>query len=106
MLGFIVGALAGMFAGSWVYWRVRGTGSPSTHPEWLAATAAGLVAALVASAIFIRLQVHIWLGGAGTSWAPSLFLGVCSGLFQGVLFRGRPLGQRLPPPTRPPDQAG
>ncbi len=101
MLGFIVGALAGMFAGSWVYWRVRGTSSPPTRPEWLAATAGGLVAALVASVIYIRFQVHIWLGGVGTSPGASLFLGFCSGLMQGVLFRGRPLARRVRKPTPP-----
>jgi len=94
MFGFIVGTIAGQLAGSWTYWRVRGTGPTPTHPEWWSATAAGLVAAVAAAVLYLALNVHIWLGGVGSSRGLSLFLALCMGICQAVLFRGRPLRPR------------
>jgi hypothetical protein len=103
--GFVLGTIAGQFAGAWAYWRIRGTSpAPSDHEsseaaanrEFDAAWAAGLVTTVVASAIYIPFGVHTWIGGNGTSWGMSVFLGLCAGVCQGMLFRGRPL--RPPPP--------
>jgi len=95
MIGFIVGTIAAQLAGSWLYWQVRGADPQRRRPEWLAATAAGTLAAVVATAIYVPLRVHTWVGGSGTSWAASIFLGLCMGIVQAVLFRGRPLGPRV-----------
>ena len=97
--GFIIGSVAGQFAGSWAYWRALGGRPSATRSEWVAATVAGLVATVVASVIYIPLGVQSWLLGEGASWGVSVFLAVCMGLCQGVLFRGRPL--RRPPATPP-----
>ncbi len=97
MLGFILGTLAAQLTGSWLYWRVRAATSARPRSELTAATAAGLLAAAVASAIYLPLDVHTWIGGPGTSWGASVFLGICMGIIQGVLFRGRPFG---PPDNR------
>jgi hypothetical protein len=94
MGGFIVGTIAGQFLGSWAYWQVRGHSAAHGVSEWLAATAAGVVATVVASAIYIPLGVHTWLGGEGTPWGAAVFMGVCVGICQGVLFRGSPLRPR------------
>ena len=103
--GFIIGTLAGQLSGAWVYWRIRGnTPEPSTR-EFDAAWAAGLVTTVVASAVYIQLGVHTWVGGAGTSWGMSVFLGICAGICQGILFRGRPLRPRPRRPTPSRDRA-
>ena len=96
MAGFIIGTVAGQFSGAWAYWRIRGKSAASPDREFDAAWAGGLVATVVASAIYVPLGVHIWIGGSGTSWGASVFLGVCMGLAQGMLFRGRPLRPRPP----------
>ena len=98
LAGFIFGSLAGLFSGAWVYGHV-GDDSPVTVKHQLrAAAAAGLVTTVIASAIYIPLRVHIWVGGDGTSWGASVFLALCMGICQGILFRGRPLSHR---PSRP-----
>jgi hypothetical protein len=98
MAGFIIGTVAGQFSGAWVYWQVRGNPAGAVA-RWIdEAMAAGLVTTIVASAIYIPLGVHTWLGGDGASWGESVFLGLCMGICQGLLFRGRPLR----PPTRRP----
>jgi hypothetical protein len=94
--GFVIGSVAGQFSGAWVYWRIRGDTSQSSMREGEAAWAAGLVTVVIASAIYVPLGVHTWVGGDGTHWGMSVFLGLCMGLCQGMLFRGRPL-----PPPRP-----
>ena len=99
--GFIIGTVAGQFAGAWAYWRVRGQRSEPATRETRAAIAAGLVTTLVASAIYVPLGVHAWLGGDGTPWGASVFLGVCMGVCQGVLFRGRPLRAQPPKSALP-----
>jgi hypothetical protein len=91
--GFIIGSVGGQFAGAWVYWQIRGDGP---EREARAAAAAGLVTMVIASAIYIPLRVHTWVGGTDAPWGVSVFLGLCMGLCQGILFRGRPL-----PPPRP-----
>ena len=98
MGGFVVGTIAGQFSGAWAYWKVHGLSSSQTRPEWLAATAAGLVTTLIASTIYIPLGVHTWFGGEGNSWGASVFMGVCMGVCQGVLFRGRPWRSRAAAP--------
>jgi len=97
--GFVLGTLAGQFAGAWVYWRIRGNSLPPANREYGAAMAAGFVTTLVASAIYVPLGVHTWLLGDGASWGLSVFLGLCMGISQGLLFRGRPLGPRPPGST-------
>lgn len=99
--GFVLGTLAGQIAGAWVYWRVRASREPVVH-EFQAATAAGIATTIVASALYIPLRVHTWIGGEGTHWGASVFLGLCMGICQGALFRGRPFGPRSPT-TTPPD---
>ena len=96
MVGFIIGMLGAQFAGSWAYWRVR-----ANRPEWLAASAAGLVATIVGSLIYIPLHVHDWLGGQGSSWGLSIFMALCVGICQGALFKGRPLRPRSARSTLP-----
>jgi hypothetical protein len=63
---FLIGTVAGQIAGAWAYLRVRRTQEP--RRELLAATMAGLVTTGVASAVYIPLGVHEWLGGVGSSW--------------------------------------
>lgn len=91
--GFILGTVAGQFAGAWIYGRIHG-------PELLAASAGGIVTTIVASLIYIPFGVHTWLGGEGTSWGASVFLGFCMGICQVLLFRGPPLRRQPSPPTR------
>ena len=91
MAGFIVGTIVGQFCGAWVYWRVRGNRSGPAMREALAATAAGLVTAAIATAVYVPLDVHTWLGGLGAPWGASAFLAVMMGVCQALLFRGRPL---------------
>ncbi len=91
--GFIVGTLVGQFAGAWVYWRTRNALEGHAGRELWAGTAAGLLTAVVATAIYIPLGAHLWLAGAGAPWTAAAFLGACIGICQGVLFRGRPLGR-------------
>ncbi len=96
--GFIIGTVASQFSGAWVYWRIRGPGAVSPNREYDAAMVAGLVTTVVASAIYILLGVHNWLDGDGASPGLSVFLGLCAGVCQGMLLRGRPL--RPPPKSR------
>ncbi len=87
MIDFVIGTVAGQFAGAWVSWRIR------RRAEWIRRTSAGLVTAVVATGIYLPLRVHTWAGGEGASRALSPFLGVCIGICQGVLWRGRPLAR-------------
>jgi len=92
MFGFIVGSVIAQFAGAWAYHASK---RRLAFTELLAAIAAGLVTTVVASALYIPFHVHDWLAGPGSSWGSSVFLGLCMGVIQGVLLRGRPLGRRL-----------
>ena len=103
MTGFIFGTLVGQFAGSWAYWRARGEDPSAPRSKWLAATIAGVVTSVAASAIYIPSRVHIWIGGEGTSWGASVFIAGCMGICQAVLVRGRPLSAR--PSTTGPNRA-
>jgi hypothetical protein len=91
--GFLLGTAVGQLAGAWLYWRVRASHELIAR-EFQAATAAGITTTVVASALYIPLHVHSWIGGEGTPWAASIFLALCMGICQGALFRGRPLGPR------------
>ena len=93
--GLVIGTVAGQFSGAWVYRRVRGN-SPGPWSEFDAAWAAGLVTTAVASAIYVPLGVHTWALGSDASWGMSVFLALCLGICQGMLFRGRPSGPRAP----------
>jgi hypothetical protein len=90
--GFVIGTFAGHISGRWVYRQVRTEGAGSNMHETRAAVASGLGTAVIASAIYILLGVHTWAGGM--PWGFSVFLGLCMGIFQGALYRGKPL---LPP---------
>ena len=100
ILGFIVGTVAGQLCGSWVFWRVRDNNPRPETQEAFAAAAAGLVTAVIATAMYIPLGVHTWVGGIGTPWGMAAFLALSMGLCQAVLFRGRPLRSRAGPIPR------
>ena len=89
MFGFILGSVIAQFAGAWAYHTSKRRLAFSELP---AAVVAGLVTTVIASIIYIPLHVHDWVAGPGSSWGSSVFLGLCMGIIQGVLFRGRPLG--------------
>lgn len=93
--GFLIASVAGQLSGAWVYWRVRGATETRPSTELRAATASGFVTALIASAAYIPLGIHTWAGGTGTHWGLSVFLGICLGICQAVLFRGSPLAPPL-----------
>src|SRR5213593_2165718 len=80
---------ASLIVGAWAYWRTRGDQAPGPWLETRARITAGLATAIVAGAIFIALGVHKWFLGPETPWTASAFLGVCLGLCEGVLYRGR-----------------
>ena len=92
MFGFIVGSVIAQFAGAWAYHASK---RRLAFTEVPAAIAAGFVTTVVASAVYIPSHVHDWVAGPGSSWGSSVLLGLCMGIMQGVLFRGRPLGRRL-----------
>ena len=94
---FALGTLAGQVTGAWVYRRVRGVGTVPKSHELYAATSAGLVTTVVASLVFLPLGLHKWLGSQGSTWPASIFIGLCIGICQAVLFRGRPLAPRTSP---------
>ncbi len=90
-LGFIVGSVMAQFAGAWTY---RSAKRRLVLSEARAAIASGFATAIVGTLAYTLLRVHEWLGGQGASWGVSVFIAVCMGLVQGVLFRGRPLEPR------------
>jgi hypothetical protein len=98
LAGFLLGTAIGQLAGAWLYWRVRASHELIPR-EFQAATVAGITTTVVASALYIPLQVHTWIGGEGTFWGASVFLALCMGICQGALLRGRPLGPRSPTTT-------
>ncbi len=95
LAGFIVCSMASQFAGAWAYWRTRNALADRKRREFWAAMVAGVVTALVATAAYRPLRVDLWLGGEDAPWASAAFVGVCIGLCQAVLVRGRPLTQVL-----------
>ena len=90
VVGFIVGTMAGQLVGAWTYLRTKRRG----WREAKAAASSGIATALIAAAVYVLFGVHDWAGGNGSSPGVSVFLAVCAGLVQGVLFRGRPLTTR------------
>ena len=94
----IIGLLPAQLAGAWAYWKAHGSTSPQIRREWVAATVSGLVTTVVASVIYIAFGLHKQLPG-GSSWGASVFFGLCFGICQGALVRGRPLRRR--PSTKP-----
>lgn len=88
--GFLLGTAAGQLFGAWAYRRVLGYGAAQPMRKVRAALAAGLVTTAVTTVIYIPFHVHTWAGGDGTPWGMSVFLGLCMGICQGALFRGRP----------------
>jgi hypothetical protein len=92
MLGFILGSVIGQFAGAWAYHASK---KRLAFRELLAALTAGVTTTLFASVVYVPFHVHEWLAGSGARWEISVFLALCMGIVQGVLFRGRPLGRRL-----------
>ncbi len=92
MFGFILGTVLAQFAGAWSYHASK---KHLGFTEVRAALAAGLTTTVVASALYLPFHVHDWIAGPGATWGVAVFLGLCIGILQGVLFRGRPLGRRL-----------
>lgn len=86
IIAFIIGTVLAQFAGAFAYRRLHR--SPSvTEPVRAAAT--GLLTAIVATGLYIPLRVGEWLSGA-EDWRVSVFLALCIGICQAVLFKGRP----------------
>ena len=88
LLGLLLGAAAAQFLGAWAYLLVK----PRVSREFVAASAAGFVAGLIATVLYRAFHTYSWISGSDTNpWGLSVFLGVCVGISQGALFRGRPL---------------
>lgn len=98
LIGFAI--LVSLFAGDWTYWKIRGESLPGPWLETRARIVAGLATAAVCGALFSALGVHKYFGQE-TPWTFSLFLGVCGGICEGVLYRGRLLGRFHPNAQRP-----
>lgn len=91
MAGFVIGSVLAQFLGAWTFL----TAKRQLHfDEVQSAIISGFATTVVASVAYTLMHVHEWLGGAGTSWGASVFLAVCMGLMQGILFRSRPLAPR------------
>ena len=91
VVGFIIGSIMGQFAGAWTYLRTKLALQAFWYREIVSALLAGLVTALIATAVYVPLGVHIWITQRQDApWAAAAFLGVCMGICQGVLFRDRP----------------
>ncbi len=86
ILGVVIGLLAGVIGGAAVYRLIRAR----SQQKVLASIAAGLTTTVCASPIFIAFGVHRWLGGPEAPWTASVFLALCYGICQGVLFKDRP----------------
>jgi ABC-type Co2+ transport system permease subunit len=89
VLSFVIGTIVGQFCGAAAYRRIAR--NPGPRNKLAASIVAGLVTTLCASSVFVVLGVHQWLGGPETSWGASVFLGICIGICQAVLFKHRPL---------------
>ncbi len=86
MLGFIIGSFVAQFAGAGAYWQIRSRDSFSNGRPWVAAATGGVAYTLVASAIYIPFQVHI-------------FMAVVMSLVQAILLPGRPWPRHRPQST-------
>lgn len=93
--------LVSLFAGDWSYWKVRGESVAGPWLETRARIVAGVATAAVCGVLFAALSVHKYFGNE-TPWTFSLFLGVCGGICEGVLYRGRLLKRFHPNAERPP----
>ena len=100
-----IGLVPAQLAGAWTYLKVQGSSSPRWRREWVAATAGGLATTLVASLIYLALGLHKQLDPQ-MSWGASVFFGLCFGIAQGVVGRGRPLRRRPPHDFWPPPMEG
>jgi len=86
ILGVVIGLMAGVVCGAAAYQWV----STRFKSQVLASVVSGLVTTLCASPIFIAFGVHRWLAGPEAPWTAAVFLALCYGICQGVLFKGRP----------------
>ena len=89
MGGFIIGTMLGQLAGSWAYWKVYDRRADH-NTEWRESVVAGTVSAVVAAAVYIPTHVQIWLAGEHGTWKVAVFVAVCMGLCQGILWPERP----------------
>jgi hypothetical protein len=92
MLGFVLGTVLGQLAGAAAYIQTK---ARLGFTELPAAIVAGLTTTVVASSVYLAFHVQEWLGSEPE--APvgySVFLALCFGICQGVLFRGRPFARR------------
>jgi len=96
-----IAILVSLFAGAWAYWKIRGESLAGPLLETRARIVAGLATAAVCGALFVALGVHKYFGNE-TPWTFSLFLGLCGGICEGVLYRGRLLERYHPNAQRPP----
>ena len=62
-IGTVVGLIIAMPGGAFVYRRVHARLAPRRGSRMIAGFAGGLVTALLATAVFIPMRVHVWLGG-------------------------------------------
>ena len=82
--------MAGFFFGDLAYRRVLAR----YHRPVIASIASGLFATLATSIAFVAIGVHKWFIGPEAPWTASVFLALCFGICEGVLFKGRPLLRR------------
>jgi membrane protease YdiL (CAAX protease family) len=99
----MLGIGASLVAGAWAYWKIRGKELPDVWRETRARILAGLATTVVSAAVFIALDVHKYFGNE-IPWTFSIFLAVCAGICEGVLYRGRALERfhpnaKMPPPS-------
>jgi len=100
-----IGLVPAQLAGAGTYVKIKDSSSPRWGREWVAASAGGLATTLVASLIYLALGLHKQLFPP-MSWGASVFIGVCWGIYQGVLGRGRPFRRRPPTDFWPPPMEG
>ena len=89
VVALLFGTFVAQLAGAVAYWRVRFSKTSAPRPEWLAALSSGFATTVVASVAYAAFRVHDMLGEYGSTWAASVFLGLCMGIGQGVFLRGR-----------------
>ena len=82
ILGLVFGVGFASTTGAWTFRTLKRRGIG----EILAATLCGLATTVVASVAFVALRIHLWFGPE-TNWGFSVFLGVCTGIWQAVLHR-------------------
>ncbi len=97
-----IALLVSLLAGDWAYWKIRGESLAGPWLETRARILGGLATAGVCGVLFSALGVHKYFFGNETPWTLSLFLGVCVGIYEGVLYRGRFLARFHPNAQRPP----